>query len=74
MFDTDQDLIRHSLHQWANHIETGSVTYSKNDVAHMIQTCKPNTADSKRLMKMVKPLKPEQVAFVQRIRDLAEKQ
>ena len=64
MFDTDQELKAHALLLWANHIETGDVTLSANDV---IAQNRPRTAGGPS----VRALTDDQRRLVQRLRDLA---
>lgn len=68
MFDTDTEMISYALDLWANSIETGNQSLSRQDVMDM-----KNSLDHKILCKYMKNLTPEQTQIVERIRALARR-
>ncbi len=61
----DEELISHALTLWANHIETGQVTLSANDVAEQ------NRSMPAMHRRKLPVLHPDQAALVNRLRGLA---
>lgn len=55
---TDEEILYRALSQWINHIETGDITLSSNDLINM--------AKREKLKKLTK----EQYNFIRRLREI----
>lgn len=74
---TDKELISMALANWANHIETGDVRFTRNDVAGRVESLshKPEHREDRvrfeRMLMRVASLSDDQQQLVRRLRQLA---
>lgn len=80
--EKDSECVAYALEGWANHIETGEMTLSHNDVISRLKTLKVVSTDpedsgyslteTNRLLDKLRTLSENQKAFVSRLRRMAK--